>query len=327
MVPGTSAESTAERGVVSFVRRHWKRGLVVAIVTVLLVTGFGLQLALTYFSHPFHGTDASIQGVEADPAIELEWLGNGYVLRPANHDSETGLVFYPGGRVHPDAYLATLAPLVREANVTVFVPRMPLNLAVLNPNAARPVVRNNPGIDTWYVGGHSLGGAMACRYATGTPYRVEGLVLLASYCDRDASDTSLRVLSVTGTADGVLNRDRYRATRSNLPPDARFVRIRGMNHSQFGTYRGQLDDAPATIDDETAHHRLGTVLVSWFENETGVSANVTARRASAIRGDSRRSEATRGDPRRSDVFDTVSNRDRRECSLRYPFSLPVLRGG
>ena len=317
MVPGTSTESNAERGVVSFVRRHWKRGVVVAVVTVLLITGFGVQIALTYFSHPLHGTDASIQGVEADPAIELEWLGNGYVLRPADHDSETGLVFYPGGRVHPDAYLATLAPLVREANVTVFVPRMALNLAVLNPNAARPVVRNHPGIDTWYVGGHSLGGAMACRYAKGRPDRVEGLVLLASYCDRDLSDTSLRVLSVTGTADGVLNRDRYRTSLSNLPSDARDVRIRGMNHSQFGTYRGQLDDAPATIDDETAHRRLGAILVSWFENETGVSANVTEGRASTIHGDSMQ----------SDGFDAISNRDREECSLRYPFSLPVLRGG
>ncbi|MFT4930337.1 MAG: hypothetical protein ACI91T_000204 [Natronomonas sp.] len=251
---------------VGFGRRHWKRWLLAFVVTVLVVALFGLELAVTYFDTPHRGTDASVSRVEADPAVEVDRLGRGYVMRPAGRESTVGLVFYPGGRVHPDAYLSALAPLVREASVTVFVPKMPLNLAVIAPGTAGSIVREHPEIETWYVGGHSLGGSMACRYADGHADRVDGVVLLASYCDRDVSDASFRALSVTGSADRVLNRDRYRETRSNLPSDARFVRIRGMNHSQFGAYAGQRGGGPATIDYATAHDRLGDVLVSWIEN-------------------------------------------------------------
>jgi len=253
---------------VEFFRRRWKRGLLVIVVTILLVAGFGLELAVTYFDTPHHGTDASIERVEADPSVEVERLGGGYVMRPAEGESAIGLVFYPGGRVHPDAYLASLAPLASRANVTIFVPKMPLNLAIFGQGAAGPIVRDHPEVDTWYVGGHSLGGAMACRYAGNNPNRVDGVLLLASYCDRNVSDASLRALSVTGTADRVLNRDRYRATRSNLPADAQFVTIRGMNHSQFGSYTGQRGGAPARIDFDTAHDRLAEVLVSWVEKGT-----------------------------------------------------------
>jgi hypothetical protein len=38
---------------------------------------------------------------------------------------------------------------------------MPLNLAVLTPDAADAIIASHPIIDRWFVGGHSLGGAMS----------------------------------------------------------------------------------------------------------------------------------------------------------------------
>jgi hypothetical protein len=84
---------------------------------VVLVT-----VAIVYFGMPFHGTDASIAAVEENPDITVSQQGETYVLEPANSDPEAGLVFYPGGRVHPDAYVGSLAPLVSDANMTVVIP-------------------------------------------------------------------------------------------------------------------------------------------------------------------------------------------------------------
>lgn len=42
---------------------------------------------------------------------------------------------------------------------------MPRNLAVLDVNAADGITEQYPDIDVWYLGGHSLGGAMAANYA------------------------------------------------------------------------------------------------------------------------------------------------------------------
>ena len=251
-------------------RRSAKRLFVWLGVAVLVVT----SITVVVFGTPYHGTPESIAAVEDDPRVSVEHNDGGYVLQPADTTPEAGVVFYPGGRVHPDAYVGSLAALPREANVTVVVPRLPLHLAVvddglaangLGDHAADRAMADHPAVDEWYVGGHSLGGAMACRYAA-TGEDVDGLLLYASYCDVDVSESDLAVVSVTGSADGVLNRQAYTQNRENLPASTRFAELTGVNHSQFGTYRGQ--DAPSGTSYETAHRRLNAVVVPWLRNGT-----------------------------------------------------------
>jgi pimeloyl-ACP methyl ester carboxylesterase len=173
-------------------------------------------------------------------------------------------VFYPGGRVAPDAYYATFAPVVARTNVTVFIPEMPLNVALLDTDAAESIRTQRPDIQTWFVGGHSLGGVAACQYASA--HDVSGLVLFASYCDVDVRDESFAVLSVTGSADTVLNRENYREAQPRLPPETTREEITGMNHTQFGSYEGQRGDSPARLSYDEAHRRLADVLVPWMMN-------------------------------------------------------------
>ncbi|MFW6018389.1 MAG: alpha/beta fold hydrolase [Halapricum sp.] len=230
------------------------------VVFLLAVVGF-----LLYVETPFHGSDASVQAIQDDDRIDLERVDGEYVLRPANAQSTTGLVFYPGARVHPDAYLSSLSPLAAEANVTVVVVKMPLNLAVVEQGAASRVIEDYD-LEQWYVGGHSLGGAMACRYASEHADRVSGVVLLGSYCDRSIDGTDLRALSVTGEADTVLDRGTYERNRANLPDDATVRELPGVNHTQFGSYTGQRGDQPSGTSYEVAHRRLANVTVPWFQS-------------------------------------------------------------
>ena len=232
----------------------------VLIVVLLAVTGVVL-----YFGTPFHGSDASVQAVQDDSRIVFERVDGEYVLRPANAQSTTGLVFYPGARVHPDAYLLSLSPLAAEANVTVVVVEMPLNLAVFEQGAASRVIEDHD-VEQWYVGGHSLGGAMACRYASENTDRVSGIVLFGSYCDRSIDGTGLQALSVTGAADTVLDRNAYERNKANLPEGATVEELPGVNHTQFGSYTGQQGDRPSGTPYEVAHRRLANVIVPWFQN-------------------------------------------------------------
>jgi hypothetical protein len=250
--------------------RRWKRTAAVLLAVLVLAVG-GVAV---YFSLAHHGTASSVQSVADDPEVSVSTENGVRVLAPADGDSTTGLVFYPGARVAPDAYDAALAPLAARADVTVFVPKMPLNVALLDTDAAGEVRSRHPEIGTWFVGGHSLGGVAACRYADGRDVR--GLVLLASYCDADVSDQLLAVLSVTGSADTVLDRGNYRAGRSRLPPDATVREIEGMNHTQFGSYRGQRGDSPAALSYEAAHRRLADVLVPWVANRSATAQSPTA---------------------------------------------------
>ena len=258
----------------SLVSRRRRERVVVWVVGLLVaVAAVGVGWAAT----PYHDAQGSVAAVEAMDGVTVERTdGGGYVLRPTGATADTGLVFYPGARVHPDAYVGSLAALARNAGVTVVVPKPPLNLAVvdyglastgLRSHAAERAMAAHEGVEEWYVGGHSLGGAMACRYAAGDA-DVAGLVLYGSYCDVDVSERAdLAVLSVTGDADTVLDRATYERSLANLPASARVAVLPGVNHTQFGTYVGQ--DAPSGTTFETAHERLNAVAVPWFQNETG----------------------------------------------------------
>jgi len=253
-------------------RRRRERVAVWVVGLLVVVAALGVGWAAT----PYHDARGSVAAVEAEGGVTVERTGaGGYVLRPTGATTDTGLVFYPGARVHPDAYVGSLAPLAREAGVTVVVPALPLNLAVLDYGLASTGVRSHAAeramaahgdIEEWYVGGHSLGGAMACRYAAGSA-DVAGLVLYGAYCDVDVSERAdLAVLSVVGGADTVLNRGSYERSLANLPGSARVAVLPGVNHTQIGTYVGQ--DAPSGTTYETAHERLNAVAVPWFQNET-----------------------------------------------------------
>lgn len=261
MTPGGERAGMVRWGALARRLAVWLVALAVVLAAVALV-----------YAAPLAADGDAVRAVEADGDVVLTERPGGYVLGDAARDGErVALVFYPGARVEPAAYLPTLAPLVERTDVRVYVPRMPLGFAVLDPGRAADV-RRGPAVAETYVGGHSLGGAMACRYAANHADRVRGVVLLAAYCVDDVSGTDLDVLTVTGGRDGVLDRGRLEASRENVPADARFVTMAGFNHSSFGAYHGQPGDRSTTLTDAEARRRLADLLVPWFENRTAAVA-------------------------------------------------------
>ena len=160
------------------------------------------------------------------------------IFAPA--EIEAGFIFYPGGKVEYTAY----APLMRELaqeGVLCIVPEMPLDLAVLDMDAAADIPRD-PEVERWYIGGHSLGGAMAASYAAKHPEDFAGLVLLAAYSTEDLTESDLSVLSLYGSADGVLDLEKYKKYRPNLPETAVEAVLEGGCHACFGSYGPQKGD-------------------------------------------------------------------------------------
>ena len=103
-----------------------------------------------------------------------------------------------------------------------------------------------PDIYNWYIGGHSLGGAMAASYAANYQDKLKGLVLLAAY---PTKELDIPVLSNYGSEDGFLNREKYSDSIKNANNLSEIV-IDGGNHAQFGNYGEQLGDNSAKISSE-----------------------------------------------------------------------------
>jgi len=184
--------------------------------------------------------------------------------RNAPETFSTGLILYPGGLVPPRAY----APLARElaaAGYPVWLVPMPLHLAVLGSGRAAEIIQQYPAISHWVVGGHSLGGAMAARFAAQDEYPVKGLVLLASYPSESDSlrGENLPVLSIYGSEDGLASPDVIRQHSARLPEDTVYLELQGGNHAQFGWYGQQDGDGQAKISRESQQQQIVTGI-TWF---------------------------------------------------------------
>jgi Predicted hydrolases or acyltransferases (alpha/beta hydrolase superfamily) len=151
-------------------------------------------------------------------------------------DKQTAFIFYPGGKVESLAYVPILKQL-SEQGITCLLVKMPFHLAVFGINKADQMFGQLPDIKNWYIGGHSLGGAMAGSYAGKHEDKLKGIILLGAYT---TSKTNLPILELYGSEDHVLD-------KSKLNPSADQIEIQGGNHAGYGNYGKQKGDGAATI--------------------------------------------------------------------------------
>ena len=177
--------------------------------------------------------------------VDLE--GKGIACLP--EEPVAGLIFYPGGKVEHTAY-QPLMEACAARNILCVLVEMPFRLAVLDMDRAQGIREEFPQVERWYIGGHSLGGAIAAGYLEKTEEEYQGLVLLASYSTADLSEKELQVLSVYGDCDQVLNGEKYKECLANLPEDYREVVLEGGCHSGFGFYGPQEGDGVPTLSAE-----------------------------------------------------------------------------
>jgi hypothetical protein len=171
-----------------------------------------------------------------------------------------GLVFVPGAQVDPSAYLWKLSGIVAETGATVVITEPTLNLAFFDQRPLSTFTALAPGVDEWYVGGHSLGGVRACQLAEDA----EGLVLFGSYCANDLSESDFDVLSFEGSADGLSTPAKIEEASPLLPGDTVSVLIEGANHASFGDYGAQPGDGVATIGTDEVRQLIAVASAEFI---------------------------------------------------------------
>ncbi len=224
---------------------------------------FALLLLLPVLVFLAYTGDYAPAGAEARQALVSDAL---VTVRPTDcgwffdgPGTEETLIFYPGGKVEETAY----APLLHQlaaGGLDVCLVRMPLRLAFFGVNRAERV-RRTLSCPHVYLGGHSLGGAMAAVYAAEHGEELDGLVLLAAYPTKPLD--GLPLLTVYGSEDGVLDAGKLAAGRRFYPADAREVELPGGNHAQFGDYGPQAGDGTAGVSAAEQRAQTAALILDW----------------------------------------------------------------
>jgi len=179
-------------------------------------------------------------------------------------DATTGFIFYPGAKVEAEAYSYLGAALDQE-DYFVVIPKMPLKLALLGINEAQHIMDQYNQVENWFVGGHSLGGAMVSRFAYLHQELIEGIIFLASYPADDLSQSNIPILSIYGELDGLATLEKMSEKNQLLSNDSTLFMIEGGNHANFGMYGSQKGDYEALISNEDQRHQTLEVILNWLK--------------------------------------------------------------
>lgn len=208
----------------------------------------GIIVSIVYLEDYYHADMEAIKIFVADSTVEMYCSEDGNIIWEPEQAS-AGFIFYPGGKVEHTAYIPLMDALSARGILCVLV-EMPFRLAIFDINAAEGIQEEFPQIKNWYIGGHSFGGSMAASYLSDGGDSFEGLILLGSYSVEDLSETNLSVLSIYGSDDMVVNREKYEESKENLPASFEEIIIPGGCHAYFGMYGEQEGDGVPTITNE-----------------------------------------------------------------------------
>ncbi|MCF0147127.1 MAG: alpha/beta hydrolase [Clostridium sp.] len=232
-----------------------------SIIIILSILVIGTLSFMLWANNNYEPTPEAISVLESEDTVDInedEFI----TFIPKNKEINKGFIFYPGGKVNEEAYSLLAKGIADEGYLVVIVP-MPLDLAIFSPNKAEGVMEKYSDIDIWAIGGHSLGGVMASKFA-GENDNIKGLALYASYPSGDELiDKNIEVVSIYGSEDGVADLEKIK--NANLSKNSSLFEIRGGNHAQFGSYGEQEGDNKATISPEEQVKEAIDITVKMLE--------------------------------------------------------------
>lgn len=232
-----------------------RTGIIILCIVVLIVGAF-----FVYFADYYHGTEVAASSLKSDGDVNVSRIDGGYYFDGPGEDA--AMIFYPGAKVESMAY-GNLMRTIAENGVDCFLVEMPFNFAFFGSDKADSIV-DSYNYSRWAMSGHSLGGIVAAAYAADNNDRIGYMVLLASYPNVKIDD-DIKMLSIYGDRDGVLNMESYEDARKFWNGNSTEEIIIGANHGGFGDYGLQKGDNNATISALEQQNRTAMLIVDFLD--------------------------------------------------------------
>lgn len=184
---------------------------------------------------------------------------------PSLNDELPLVIFYPGALIDVAAYSIWAAELADDG-YPVFLVTMPFELAMLAPQRAEQVLARFPQRE-YVIGGHSLGGYTASKFAVERleekDPQLKGIFYLASYTEEDPilKDSELASLVVTGSQDEDIKEKNVLAKKAAYPKNSQFVSINRGDHLGFASVAGHQEKG---LSESQQQKQVAETLKKWL---------------------------------------------------------------
>ncbi|OEC85847.1 MULTISPECIES: alpha/beta hydrolase [Methanobacterium] len=239
-----------------------KKGLFLLII--LVVSAVAAASFAYYISDYYHMDSKATAALESTDVYNVTYTDNSIKFTPTQNRSDTGIIFYPGGKVQPEAY-SVISSKLAVKGYTVIIVKMPFNLAFFGVNSADDVISKHPEINLWVIMGHSLGGVFASEYAVNHQDKIKGAVYLAAYPSKNASNATFKALSIRGSLDNLTTAQDISNNKNKFPANTVFITIPGGNHYNNGNYGPQTGDNNSTITREEQQNETVSYIIEFLK--------------------------------------------------------------
>lgn len=244
-------------------KKTLKVSAVVLLCLPLLVWAYLAYNAEQNRAVPMESAIAAMQSDNDVAVDDGDWL----VFRPTATGPKTGIILYPGAHCTIPGYAEILKPIAAAGYLVVGV-KMPFEFSIFAPNRADQVRAAFPEIENWIIAGHSMGGAMAGRYADIHQDGLAGLIFLDAYPPQSNSlaDSTLPVLHVHRALPDGTPPQKFAEMKYLFPANSRWVAVPGGNHMNFGSFIGgaYVEEWEPQISRESQHRQIVQAILDWL---------------------------------------------------------------
>jgi hypothetical protein len=240
-----------------------KRWKLKRILKTIWITAGVLFTIWLFYSYESDGVGNSF--LQSNNLVNVEDVSDYYLFTPKKEFKKV-VIFYPGAMVEAEAYVPLCRNLA-DKNMKVYLIKMPWRLASKGYNKPKELHLFDDATKNYILAGHSQGGKMAAQFVYENPKLIDKLILIGTSHPRDISlaDAEIPILKIYGSQDGVADEGSIMKNKSKLPETAKFLKIQGANHCQFGYYGFQLGDDKATISREQQQKETLNAMVSFIK--------------------------------------------------------------
>ncbi len=235
------------------------------LLIILAVLAVAVAAFAYYVSDYYHADSTAMAALKSTDSYTVVNTDDSITFAPTRNRSTTGIIFYPGGKVQPEAYSGIASKLAAKGYTTIIV-KMPFNLAIFGVNKADDVIAKHPEINSWVIMGHSLGGVFASEYAVNHQDKIKGVIYLAAYPSTNASNATFKALSIRGSLDNLTTAQDISDNKNKFPANTIFITIPGGNHYNNGNYGPQSGDNNSTITSEQQQDATVGYILEFLKN-------------------------------------------------------------